>query len=349
MWATVYLSGVPEGADREVDALYSSLFSTVDYFSTYDDAQPTGAVVLAAPRHILLFAAEGDTIEVLNKAIVMAPEDARRACLALFRAVPGARRIHLEVMFPPRLLGLARRELYTADDMVVSLPASLEDYLAGLGQSTRQNLRRYQNRLRRAYPDLSTAVLPPEPERDDRFDLYLEWKRRRLQSQGETLYFDRLPDRIPRFRELLRRRGEIHLTSVGERIVAIVYTFPVGQACYAYQYAYDPDLDYYHLGLLSQYWVVADSLARGMRRVNFLWGTTYYKERLGARPVRAARLSVFRSQPARLYSLGEAWEVQARRLRKSRDLYWRARGAAGKRAREWRERALTTRARRDKD
>lgn len=98
--ATVYLDELPSGVDREVDALYSSLFSTVDYFSAYEDARPTGAVVMAAPRHVLLFTVEGDTVEVLNKTILMAPEDARRACLAVFRAVSGARRIHLEVMFP---------------------------------------------------------------------------------------------------------------------------------------------------------------------------------------------------------------------------------------------------------
>lgn len=250
--ATVHLDQVPDGLADEIDALYSSLFSTLDYFSAYDEAQPTGAVVLTEPRHVLLFQAQGDTLEVLNKTISIAPADARRACRALFRALPDVRRIHLEVMFPPQQLGLAKRVLYSADDMVIALPESLEGCLAALGTSTRRNLRTYENRLRRAYPDLATTVFELGPRTDEFFELFMTWKRQRLEAQGGTVYFDRLPDRVPRFTELLRRRGELHLTSIRERPIALVFAFPVGRACYIYQYAYDPDLAYYHLGLLSQ-------------------------------------------------------------------------------------------------
>ena len=104
--ATVYLASVPNGLAEEIDQLYSSLFTTMDWFASHDDAKPTGACVLAQPRHVLLFYVKGDTVEVLNKAFEIAPQDARRACTALFRAVPRARRIHLEVMFPPAELRL---------------------------------------------------------------------------------------------------------------------------------------------------------------------------------------------------------------------------------------------------
>ncbi len=338
--ATVYLDCVPDGATHEIDSLYSCLFSTVDYFETYDDARPTGAVVLTDPYHLLLFTVAGGTVEVLNKAIDIAPVDACRACRALFRAFARVHRIHIEVMFPARQLGLDESELYSADDMVITLPGSLDDYFAMLGRSTRRNLRSYERRLRNACPDVSTVVLPPAPQRPDHFELYMAWKRRRLESGGETVYFDRLPDRVPRFRELLRRRGEVHLTTIDDRPVAIAYAFPVGQACYLFQCAHDTDLDDLHIGLLSQYWVIADALARGLRRVDMLWGTTDYKERLGAQPVRATRVSVFRSPWARLYCIDEAVEVNARRIRGSRDLYWRARHEVGRRARSLRAERL---------
>ena len=327
--AIVHIAHVPGGLAGEIDGLYSSLFSTLDYFATYDDMEPSGAVVLRSPRHVLLFAVVGDTIEVLNKTIAIAPADARRACRALFRALPDVRRIHLEVMFPPARLRLAKRVLYSSDDMVVALPGSMESYLESLGRSTRRNLRTYENRLRRSHPDVTTEVFEPGGRTTELFDLFMGWKRRRLAADGRTVYFDRFPDQEARFTELLRRRGEVHLTSIEGRAVSLVFAFPVGEASYIYQYAFDPDLAYFHLGLLSQYWVIADALARGMRRVNLLWGTNYYKERLGARPVRAARLSVFRSQAARLFSLGEAAEVGLLRLRRARGLYWQARHAVG--------------------
>jgi len=126
----------------------------------------------------------------------------------------------------------------------------------------------------------------------------------------------------------------VHLTTIEGRIVALVFTFPVGRGCCLFQYAYDPELSYFHLGLLSQYWVIGDALIRGMQRVSMLWGATYYKERLGARPERATHISVFPSQLARLHTLNEARGVGRRRLReRGGALYWRARHAAGRQAR----------------
>ena len=85
----------------ELDALYSSLFATVDWFETHDDAPWMGACLLEGPRHVLLFTGKSDTVELLNKAFVIAPADVERAFRALFRAFPHVRRIRVEVMFPP--------------------------------------------------------------------------------------------------------------------------------------------------------------------------------------------------------------------------------------------------------
>ena len=79
--------------------LYNTLLSTEDWFEIEDGAQPTGACLLESPHHVILFHVAGDTIEVSNKEFAIGPRSAERACRALFRALPGTRRIHLEVLF----------------------------------------------------------------------------------------------------------------------------------------------------------------------------------------------------------------------------------------------------------
>jgi CelD/BcsL family acetyltransferase involved in cellulose biosynthesis len=329
--ATVHRGRVSEDLAREADRLYGSLYSTLDYIAAYDKTEPDGVVVLEQPRHVLLYRLAGRTIDVLTRRFEIAPADVRRACLALTRAFPETQRIHVEVPFAAHELGLPHRVLATADDMVVALPGSVEAYLDGLGKSTRRNLRTYESRVRRAYPDLVTEVSPVGERASELFELYMTWKRQRFSAMGRTVYFDRIPDVAGKFTELLRRRGELHLTSAGGRPVALVFAFPVGPATWLQQYAYDLELEYYHLGLLSQYWAVADAIARDLRRVSMFYGTAYYKERLGARPSPGTQLSVFPSQLARLSSLGEASEVARRRLRERVDaMYWRARHSAGR-------------------
>ena len=116
--ATVHPRVDPSRYAAELDGLYSSLFATVDWFETHDLPEWMGACVLEKPRHVLLFIGKGTTVEVLNKAFAIAPEDARRACRALCRAFPHVRRIHFEVMFAPSTLALPARVLHHTDHMV---------------------------------------------------------------------------------------------------------------------------------------------------------------------------------------------------------------------------------------
>jgi len=329
--AEVELGRVPDGIIDELPGLYGSIFSTGPWFRIVDEATPTGACSLSGPRHVLLFAEDGDTVEVLNKAFPMAPVDAARACKALFRALPRARRIHVEVMFPPAELHVPKRVLYSADDMVVELPGSAEGYYASLGKKTRKNVRNFENRLRRAHPDVTTDIVEVGDRARELVDQFLVWHLARAREGGYVSGYVSKPKQAAQTTELVRGGAEAQLTTIGGRLAAIEFLFFVGPDANIYAGSFDAayrDLD---LGFLSTYWALRETARRGARRCHLLWGTDYYKALLGAHPERATRLSVFRSQTARLHSLDEAREVAWRDLRRrgQRD-YWGARHAAGR-------------------
>jgi CelD/BcsL family acetyltransferase involved in cellulose biosynthesis len=327
----VYLDGVPQGSVDELGLLYRSIFSTPAWFRIFDRMEPTGACVLADPRHVIFFSLAGDTVEVLNKAFVMAPEDAARACRALFRALPGARRIHLEVMFPPDRLGLPLRVLYWADDMVIDLPRTADEYTAMLGKRTRKNIRNFDNRLRRECGEITTDVFLPGEELPQLFARFLEWHLASCDRRGIESGYVSKPDQAAQTQTLIAEGGELQVTSIGGRPAAVEFLFFIGDEATLYAGAYDPVYADLSLGFLSTYWAVCETIRRGARRCHLLWGTDYYKERLGAHPRRAVRLSVFRSQAARLASLDEAKEVAVRNLRRNGQReYWRTRHAVGR-------------------
>jgi hypothetical protein len=326
----------PRRYAAELDTLYSSLFSTVDWFDTHDDAPWMGACVLEQPRHVVLFTGRGDTVQVLNKAFAIAPPDAERACRALFRAFPHVRRIHLEVMFPPTRLGLPKRVLYTTDHMVVDLPPTAEEYVASLSKRMRKHVRTYRNRLQNDFSDVSTEVFASAG--DERvpalFHELLRWKIESFSSRGRKTYWENDRRLADRFLALLERRGEVRLTTLDGRIAAILFDFPVGDVMCAQESATDPDFDYYGLSLLSDCWEICDAVSRRFKALNMLWGTEDHKARLGATPRTATALSVFADQRSRLWSLDEAGEVAWRTVkRRTERQYWRARHAAGRRLR----------------
>jgi CelD/BcsL family acetyltransferase involved in cellulose biosynthesis len=326
---TIYQGSIPEGLADDLERLYGSLFSTIDWFETHDDARPDGACVLERPSHVLMFRRDGDTVEVLNKTFEIAPRDAWRACAALFRAFPGARRIHVEVMCPPQELRVPMRVLYTTDHMIIDLPGSTDEYYQSLGRSTRRNLRSARNRLRREHPDAETRVLRPGEGAVELLDEFLRWKRDRFRDKGRTTYWDDDPRLEKRFLELLRRRGEAHVLEIAGRRAAINFVFPVGDTICAQESSFDPGYTRLDLGLLSQYETVLNAIEQGARRMNLLWGSEAHKQHFGAVAHRATALSVFRSQAARLWSLDEAMDVGRRRLRKASEAYyWKSRRAS---------------------
>ena len=329
--AIVYPAGIPDGVADELPALYNSLFSTIDWFEVQDEVTPTGACVLERPRHVLLFYQVKDTLETLNKECAIAPRDAERACRALFRAFPHSHRIHLEVMFAPAELRLPKRVLYGADHMVIDLPATVDAYTASLGRKTRQQVRRSQRAIEKEQGPIAVETVAPAVEADELISTLVSWKNLRFNARGQTTLWQEDPAAARYVAELARRRGRVRIASIAGARAAIQFLFPVGKSMYVMQSGFDPKFSTYGLGLLETYNVACEAIEEGFLRLSLLWGGEQHKAHLGARPRRATRVSVFRSQTARIHSLDEAQEVAVRNLRREgQRYYWRARHAAGR-------------------
>ena len=182
--AIVYPVGIPDGVADELPALYNTLLSTVDWFETHDGSTPAGACILEHPRHVLLFCQAKDTVEILNKEFAIAPGDAERACRALFRAFPQARRIHLEVLFPPGEFRLPKRVLYGADHMVIDLPTTVDAYTASLGKNTRRHLRHNRTRIEEEHGALAVDTICPVTGADGLISTLVSWKNLRFNAKG---------------------------------------------------------------------------------------------------------------------------------------------------------------------
>jgi hypothetical protein len=330
----VFTGQVPPGTAEELPALYNTLLSTEDWFELEDGVKPTGACLLEAPHHVILFHVEGDTIEVSNKEFAIGPRSAERACRALFRALPGTRRIHLEVLFPPWELKLPTRVLYWTDHMIVDLPDTVDEYLASLGKRTRREIRSKRRRLLEAHPDTVAEMAASADRPEELIETMIAWKNARFNARGEDTVWQKNPGADQGFAELVRRRGRVRVTRVDRRAAAVSFLFPVGAAVYVLQTGFDPKYEDFSLGFLDTFEDIADAIRTGHRQVSLLWGQDDHKRRLGAKPRRATRLSVFRTQTDWLYSLDEGWEVAWRNLRRNAHRhYWRTRQVAGRQLR----------------
>ena len=339
--ATVHLDEAPPELLDELPGLYESPFSTAQYFAIYDRPWRIYACELDEPRHVLVFTSHGATADVLNKVIEIEPSAVERLAAAIFRARPEIRRIRAEVKFPPRLLALAVRELYHADDQVIELPTSRpgesqgDEPLTGqaaldrhLGSRTRKHMHAYRNRMRRRHPEFNLRTLTGAEITLPLVAQVFDWNGQRIRAKGEDWIYERHPEAPHKLWRLLQTGGEALCGYLGDDLVAAHLRIVVGRECWLHTAGYDPaylDLD---LGSLMAYYSIGDAIGRGFVRTHLTWGTVDYKKHLGARPVTAYRISIYRSRLQKALYWRERWSLL---VRDRHDIYWTAHEALKRR------------------
>ena len=319
--ATVHLDGVPAELFDELPDLYSSAFSIAEYFVIYDRPRRMYACELDEPRQVIIFTSLGATADVLNKVIDIEPSAMERVVAAIFRARPEIRRIRAEVKFSPRELGLPLRKLYSSDHLLIELPASQEAYERSLGTATRKNLHKYRNRLQRSHPDFNLRTLEGDQISLALVEQVFAWNEERIRDKGERWAYENQPDALYKLWRLLQSYGVALCGYVGDECVAGWLLLNVGHDCLAHTAGYVPSYTDVHLGFLMTSFCVSESIRRGCARLQLGWGTTTYKQRLGAAPVTAYRVSIYRSELNMALYVRERWSLL---VRDRRDVYWRA-------------------------
>jgi hypothetical protein len=303
--AIVHLNGVPPDVAARPAPLYGSFRCSPGNLAAFSTIQPEGACVLDTPEHVLLFAVRGERIIVLNQVFAIGPAEASRAFRALFRALPGARLIHVQLMFPLRELGLPLWNRGAILHFRIALPDTVEAYDAMIGRSTRKRLRGYENRLRREHPDARMEVISPGERSRELVDLYVTWKLARFHAAGRTTYWENDAKFPEHFAELVRL-GEVHMLTVAGKPAAIVFNFPAGDMLCALEAAFDAEYEHLDVGLLTLREVAREAVRRGAKTLDLTSGDREYKERLGATMHMAWGVSVFRRQVDKLWAHARA-------------------------------------------
>ncbi len=252
----------------ELPGLYSSLRSTRAWFVAFDQELPSGVCILSDPRHLLVFCPKDDKVYIMNKGVLISSVDARRACGAIFKAMPEAKRVRIEVPFAPQELLLPHRVMDVVYPLVIDLPDTVEAYYASLGSRTRKNVRNFQNRLRSSYPDVKTEVQAPDS--DDMRELveqFITWNIRRMRAGGHVSGFEKDKTRRSKVTELMIRGGaQAVTTTIGGRLAAVEFVHYVGNAATIYAGAFDDQYADVHLGFLSTYWAICETVRGGAKQ-----------------------------------------------------------------------------------
>ena len=168
----------------------------------------------------------------------------------------------------------------------LDLPATWDDYLAGLAKKDRHELRRKLRKLSQGGEVRLEAVTQPADVMAA-LDDFLRLHRQRADKAAF------MTDKMERFfRDIVaalaaEAQVELIFLTLGGVRVAAVLCFCDSDEALLYNSGYDPDYAYLSVGLLSKALALRKAIEEGKRRFDFLRGPEPYKYDLGAtdRPV----------------------------------------------------------------
>jgi CelD/BcsL family acetyltransferase involved in cellulose biosynthesis len=163
---------------------------------------------------------------------------------------------------------------------VLRLSHTREDLLHLLSKRQRANLRNAHSRLERAgggQVEIATPETLPE-FLDDLFTLHTN----RWSEQGESGVLD--DERVRAFHQscapALLQSGRLHLARLrlANRTIAVIHSLFSHETAYCYLQGFDPKFSSLSPGTQLMFSVMADAVARGMRKFDFLRGREAYKQ-----------------------------------------------------------------------
>jgi CelD/BcsL family acetyltransferase involved in cellulose biosynthesis len=194
----------------------------------------------------------------------------------------------------------------TGPHTVFKLPDSFDDYLAGLGQTSRRDHRRSVRQLNKAY-EVAFRTVSGE-EAIDYLDGFVDLHTAQWQAEGRLGHFGDWPGSVEFHRDLLRRmaasgRARFYEITGDGRVLAIEQCFVLGNRCFWRLPGRDPDPELRKMGLgrtsaAELFRILIDD---GQTLVEAGPGHYEYKVRLGCEELALRRIVISgRSLPSRL-------------------------------------------------
>jgi len=261
--------------------------------SFYEGGDFVGVAPLLVENRTARLIGDADVCDHLD--LVAAADGRSEWCRALLRylKVEGIERLELNPVRPDSavmtaLVPAARANGYPvsiSEDGVlfeVELPGSWDGYLETLSGKQRHEVRRKLRRLENSAAAGSRVLEDPAAVRaamDDFFVLFRQNREDKAAFMSEQMeaYFRLLAEYVPGMR--------IVFLDVDGAPAAGVLCCDHDGTRYLYNSGYDNNLAPLSVGILCKIFSIRESIARGLKRYDFLKGNEIYKRQLGGKPV----------------------------------------------------------------
>lgn len=287
----------PDFLHRELEARYESVFCTLARVLGAQAADGVATYIArkgAEPATIVVFRRTKGLITVLNEYFAMSADELEMMARHLFSALPGVRAISLPSLEAGQgPMSYTTQRFNSSEDIVVSLPATPEEYLAALGTNTRATTRRSEKVMAQRYPEMEFAVYERNSGGREVVDRLVELSRRRITNKRQVpSHNDRSIAQLVR---MVEAYGVVLVARMRGQICGGVICTQVGTHSYMHIVTHESSFDDMRLGMLCCYKSICDAIRRGAREYHLLSGKYDYKFRFLGQQRDYEKVVIYRS------------------------------------------------------
>jgi hypothetical protein len=297
--AACHENQIPTWLEDELARCYGSLYSSLPLLRVYGSLQPDVSVwVLRSDERaeaIFLFRVRSSVLTVLNEGMAVQASHVCAFSRWVFANYPTVNVLEfssIEWQGGSSLRG-PQQHFQQLENIVLTLPASVQDYHAGLSKNLRRNLKRYGERMRSDHPDYAWSVHEGADAREADVRAIIGLNVERMASKNKVSAYDE--NETARVVALVRQCGLVGVGRAGGKVCAGAISFRTGAHYALSVIAHDPSFNEYSLGILTAYQIICACIERGGREFHFLWGRYDYKFLLGAVERPLTKLVIYRS------------------------------------------------------
>jgi hypothetical protein len=191
-------------------------------------------------------------------------------------------------------LGLRFSVQQMADDFLIDLPPSEQEYLDRLGGKTRKHLPYYVRRMEREWgSDVAFSSLVGHEISRELFDRVLELNRKRMERRGKRSGWSSeiVEQRWPLVQEYGLLVGVHHRGT----LVASTLSFVHGRDAYLIVLAHEPEFDRLNMGNIVLWMTLKHLIRMRLRCYHLMWGASFYKRQFGGKSEPLFRATAFAS------------------------------------------------------
>jgi hypothetical protein len=305
---------VPPSLGPELEQLYHHLNSSLCHYAVARRARDACAYVARRgdqPVAIFLFERGHRHVDVFNEMMQVAPGEIERFAGFIFDRFPAVARISFsKIGTDVAPLSRPRQQYGHTEDIVVTLPGTVDAYLSSLSAKTRYNLRHQMKALTADFPGFAFAAFENAAIAEHHVSALIDLKKANMADK--RVKFGISAEERAWITERAKTNGLLVVALLDGKVCGGSLSFCLGEHYFAHVNGYDPRFAKYSVGMLCCYAAMRETIQRGAKEAHLSWGRNQYKFKLLGVAREMANLDIYRSRMAYCRHVGRVLGIALR-------------------------------------